>query len=80
MALLESSLIASESDLDILTEKVAAALAEFSPEVLTIIYGEDVTEEDAEKLASRLSEAMPKAESSIVCGSQPVYYYMISAE
>ncbi|MBR6259397.1 MAG: DAK2 domain-containing protein [Oscillospiraceae bacterium] len=80
LALLESSLIASESDLDILTEKVAAALAEFSPEVLTIIYGEDVTEADAEKLASRLSEAMPKAESSIVCGSQPVYYYMISAE
>jgi hypothetical protein len=80
LALLESGLIGSSSDLNELLDKVAERLKEFSPEFINIFYGENVTEADAEEAAGRLTSAMPDAEAVTVNGGQPVYYYVISAE
>ena len=80
LALLESSLIAAESDFDAVTEKICEALSQFSPEVLTVIYGADADENAANALSDKLSAAMPDAEGSVISGGQPVYYYLISAE
>jgi hypothetical protein len=80
LALLESGLIGSSSDLNELLDKVAERLKEFSPEFINIFYGENVTEADAENAAGRLMSAMPEAEAVTVNGGQPVYYYVISAE
>ena len=43
-------------------------------------YGEDVTEEQAQRAEEIFAAACPKAEVSLLPGGQPVYYYMISAE
>ncbi|MBQ3005163.1 MAG: DAK2 domain-containing protein [Clostridia bacterium] len=49
--------------------------------LITVIYGEDTTEEEANVLASKLEEKFGKeAEISVINGGQPVYYYMISVE
>jgi len=80
LALLESALIANESDFSTLMDKVTAALSEFDPELITVFYGSDVTEEDANSAADILAGAMPDAETTLINGGQPVYYYMISAE
>ena len=45
---------------------------------ITIFYGEDVTEEQAQKAADIFTEACPSAEINLLPGGQPVYYYMIS--
>ena len=50
------------------------------PENITVSYGEDVTQDDAETTAAALEEAFPDAEVTVVNGGQPVYYYMISVE
>ena len=48
---------------------------------ITLIYGEDVTEEDAEAMEALLNEKFgDKAEISLIKGDQPVYYYIISVE
>ncbi len=49
--------------------------------LITVIYGEDTTEAEANVLAAKLEEKFGKeAEISVINGGQPVYYYMISVE
>ncbi len=49
-------------------------------ELISVYYGEDVTEEDAQNLAARLEEECQGVEVELNAGNQPVYYYIISAE
>ena len=49
-------------------------------ELLSVYYGEDVTEEDAGLLAAKLEEECGGIEVELNSGNQPVYYYIISAE
>ena len=44
------------------------------------LYGEDVTEKEAQKALKIFNDACPNAEITLLSGGQPVYYYMISAE
>ena len=48
--------------------------------MITLYYGEGVTEEDAEALAAKLSEIYPDCDVDFHFGGQPVYYYMVSLE
>ena len=56
------------------------AMADEESEIISIYYGSDVTEEDAQKLADRLEEAYPDLDIEINEGGQPIYYYVISVE
>ena len=47
---------------------------------ITVFYGEGITEEDASILQSKLEDAHPDIDISLVFGGQPVYYYLISIE
>ena len=49
-------------------------------EVISIYYGAETTEEDAESLAAELEEAYPDCEVEVNMGGQPIYYYIISVE
>ena len=52
----------------------------FDPELVSVYYGEDVSEDQAQVLADVLQDMMPDAEVAVIPGGQPVYYYIISAE
>ena len=56
----------------------------FNPDensLVTVIYGEGMTEDDASRLEAMLGEKLgDSAEISVVNGGQPVYYYIISVE
>ena len=80
LALLEGSPIANTSDFDLITEKIIDSVRQFMPELITIFYGENVLQEDADEFASKFEEAFPGADVTVAYGGQPVYYYMISAE
>ena len=80
LALLENQLFGTDRDLDALLERLAQSEAIQSAEFLSIFYGEDVTEEEAQKAADTFTAACPNAEVNLLPGGQPVYYYMISAE
>jgi len=80
LALLEGSLLGNGPDLASLISSVSGALSDMDPEVITIYYGEDVDEAAAEAIAQKLGADFPDADTSVIYGGQPVYYYMISAE
>ena len=61
-------------------EKLAEKAVEKGAEFVTLFYGEDVTEEQAEEAEKIFAQHCPDAELSVLPGGQPVYYYIISIE
>ncbi len=49
-------------------------------ELISIYYGCDVTEEDAQAVLEQAQEACPECEIELHSGGQPIYYYLISVE
>ena len=80
LALEEHQLFGTDQDLDTLLTRLAQAPEHQDAGFITIFYGEDVTEEQAQKAADIFTEACPSAEINLLPAGQPVYYYMISAE
>jgi hypothetical protein len=80
LALLENKLLCTGSDLDAISSEISDTIARFEPELISVYYGEDVSEDDANALAKKLEAENPDAEITVVNGGQPVYYYIISAE
>ena len=61
--------------------KVARSLIKKDTEFITLIYGNGVTEEQAEAVKQKIiSKTHTDAEISVVNGDQPLYYFIISAE
>ena len=80
LALEEGKLFGTDSCLDTLLEKLAADAVEREASFISLYFGEDVSEEDAQKAAGVFEDACPGAEVAILSGGQPVYYYIISME
>ena len=80
LALLDGALLGSYSSLPTLFRELNWAINDFSPEFITVYYGADVSEADANEAAGTITGCFPDAEVSVVNGGQPVYYYMISVE
>ena len=80
LALTEHQLFGTDQNLDTLLRRLAKADAQQSAEFINIFYGEDVSEDDAQKALELFTECCPNAEITLLSGGQPVYYYMISAE
>lgn len=54
--------------------------AEDGFELISIYYGEDITEEAAESLRDRVASQHPDCDIELQYGGQPIYYYIVSAE
>ena len=80
LALLDGALIGSYTNLKTLFKELSWAFDDYQPEFITVYYGEDVREEEANAAAETITGNFPEAEVSVVSGGQPVYYYMISVE
>lgn len=80
LALEEGKLFGTDGSLDVLLEKLAADALEREAEFISLYFGEDVSEGDAQKAAQVFEECCPGAEVAVLSGGQPVYYYIISME
>ena len=80
LALQEGKLFGTDSNLDVLLEKFAADAVEREASFISLYFGEDVSEEDAQKAAGVFEANCPDAEIAVLSGGQPVYYYIISME
>ena len=47
---------------------------------VTLFYGKEVSEDDANTLVEKLQEKYPNCDVTLIEGGQPVYYYLISLE
>ena len=80
LALYGSSLFGTSQDIKVLLKGLAQKVRDDGKEYITIYYGADVKEKDAQKAADIFADICPDADVNLLCGGQPVYYYMISAE
>lgn len=80
LALAEHQLFGTDRNIDKLLKRLAKADAQQKAEFITVFYGEDVAEKDAQEALELFKKLCPKAEITLLRGGQPVYYYMISAE
>ncbi|MBQ7799127.1 MAG: DAK2 domain-containing protein, partial [Oscillospiraceae bacterium] len=70
-----------EKELQKAAVKLTRSLVKKDSSFITILYGEGVSEEDAEAMVATLKEKIPEdIDISLVNGGQPVYYYIISVE
>ena len=80
LALLDGKLLGTDSDVSALLDGLSDEAASREAEFITVFYGEDVNEEDAHKACDAFTRKCPDAEVNLICGGQPVYYYIISIE
>ncbi len=81
LALDNGKLSFTEKDINKAVIKLTKKLAKGDTSYVTLIYGADVTEENAEELREVLqSKVNGKIDVMLVNGGQPVYYYIISVE
>jgi len=80
LALYGSQLFGTSQDIKVLLKSLAQKVRDDGKEYITIYYGADVKEKHAQKTADLFAEICPEADVNLLCGGQPVYYYMISAE
>lgn len=80
LALYGSLLFGTNKKLEALLAALADRIRDEGKEFITIFYGCNIEETDAQRAAEIFSTRCPKAEVNLLCGGQPVYYYLISAE
>lgn len=80
LALEEGKLFGTDSSLNVLLEKLADDAVERESGFISLYFGEDVSEEEAQNAAQVFEARCPDAEVAVLSGGQPVYYYIISME
>ena len=80
LALAEGRLFGTDGSLPALLERLAGSAAEKGSSFISLYFGEDVSQEDAEAAGKLFEETCPDAEVAVLSGGQPVYYYIISME
>jgi len=80
LAILDGELISSNKLISAVARKLARDMSRKPAEFLTIFYGSDVTEAEAEEVRAIFEKEFKNAEINMLSGGQPVYYYLVSAE
>ena len=80
MGISEGKIIISDTSLERVTEELAKKLIDHDAEIVTILFGEDVTQSDAENLGAFIESLNEDIEVEIHNGKQPLYPYIISVE
>ena len=80
LAIYGSALFDTNQNVDVLLTALAEKVRDTGKEFITIYYGEDITEQQAQTAAALFTSICPDADITLLNGGQPVYYYLISAE
>ena len=80
MGIGDSGILSVTQSIDSATAELIDALVDEDSELISIYYGEDVAEEDAEALAEQIEEKYSDVDVELQNGGQPIYYYVLSVE
>ena len=64
---------------DVVMEMMKAVVTD-EDELITVYYGADTTEDEAQQLSAEIADAYPNCDVECHMGGQPLYYYLISVE
>jgi dihydroxyacetone kinase-like predicted kinase len=80
MGIGDKTILAVGSEIKDTTLELIKCLADDDSELISLYYGEEVTEEAAQVLAEEVMEAYPNLDVEVHYGGQPIYYYVLSVE
>ena len=80
MGIGDSGMLAVEQDVETAVLKTLERMVDEDSELISVYFGADVEEADAEALLEQIEEAYPDCEVELNNGGQPVYYYLLSVE
>ncbi len=80
MGIGDHSILAVGEDIAEITKETIGLMIDEDSELISVYYGEGITEEDAQALGDELQEQYPDCEVEVYEGGQPIYYYVVSVE
>ena len=80
MGIGDTGILAVSTSIDSTTKEMLAQLVDEDSELISIYYGEDVSDEDAEHLIAEIEELYPVQDVDAHRGGQPIYYYILAVE
>lgn len=80
MGIGDHSILSVGEDIAEITKETIGLMIDEDSELISVYYGEDITEEDAHALGDELQEQYPDCEVEVYEGGQPIYYYVVSVE
>lgn len=80
MGIGDSSILSVGKDKMEITKDMVAQMVDEDSAIITIYYGEESNEEEANALAESFEAAYPDCEVEVHAGGQPIYYFVISVE
>lgn len=80
MGIGDAGILSVGTNMPQVTAEMVADMVDDNTELISIYYGSDVTEEEAEDLGAKIEALYPKCDVELQFGGQPIYYYIISAE
>lgn len=80
MGIGDSGILSNGTDMMDVTFRMIEDMMDEDRELISIYYGSEITEEDAQNLQSRVEAQYPKCDVELQYGGQPIYYYIVSVE
>ena len=80
MGIGDAGIISVGKEIEPTTLEMLAELVDEDSELISIYYGEDVTEDDATALTEKIEELYPDVDVDTHFGGQPIYYYVLAVE
>lgn len=80
MGIGDAGILSVGTNMPQVTAEMVADMVDDNTELISIYYGSDVSEEEAEDLGAKIEALYPKCDVELQFGGQPIYYYIISAE
>ena len=80
MGIGDNGILSVGQSVEAAAKEMLEAMADEETEMISLYYGEDIREEDAQRFGQELAELYPDADVDVQNGGQPIYYYVISVE
>ncbi|PIC65667.1 hypothetical protein CSV79_00910 [Sporosarcina sp. P13] len=80
MGIAEGKITSSDSSLQDVTKNLVSSMIGEEDEIVTIIYGEDVTEDEAQEISVYIEQQFDHVDVELYAGKQPLYPYILSVE
>lgn len=80
MGIGDTGILSVGEDVADVTFKMIQEMLDDDQELISVYYGQDVTEEDAENIRAKIEAEYPSCDIELQYGGQPIYYYIVSAE
>ena len=80
MGIGDNGILSVGQSVEAATKEMLENMADEETEMISLYYGEDIREEDAQRFGEEIAELYPDADVDVQNGGQPIYYYVISVE